>query len=341
MTVNVYLPLLAAAGLGLIGPALGRRLPPAVAAVLLTAAALVTAVTSLASLALLAGVAVLRVPRFAAEGRLSDAVLVHGPVSPLAGAVAGLALLALLPFAVRAGTRLWHESARTYRMAKAFSAHPAWPGIAVIHDPRAQAFAVPAIPALPGHAAIPTRIVATDSLLRALDAAQRRAMLAHEQAHLRRHHHLYLLLTNLAAVANPLLWRLPGAVTEATERWADEDAAAAVGDREVLARALGRAALSNLSSLPRTVPAMAQAHVTERVRALMAPPPPRRRALAAVVGIAIAATFWASIEAARETEAFFDTARAAWHVTHEHTLAERDHATAAATTTAAPPSSAS
>ena len=59
-------------------------------------------------------------------------------------------------------------------------------------------------------------------------------MFAHEQAHLRRRHHLYLLLTNIAAVANPLLWRLPDAVTEATERWADEDAAVEVGDREVL-----------------------------------------------------------------------------------------------------------
>ena len=314
MSVNVYLPLLAALVLGIAGPALGRRLPPAVATVLLTAAALVTSLTALASLALLTGIVVVRVPEIAAEGRLSDAVLVHGPVSPLAGMVAGLALLALIPFAIRSGIRLWHESARTYRLAKAFSAHPA--SIAVIQDPRAQAFAVPGIPSLPGHAAIPTRIVATDSLLRTLDEDQRRAMFAHEQAHLRRRHHLYLLLTNLAAVLNPLLWRLPEAVTEATERWADEDAAAAVGDREVLARALGRAALSNL---PRTVPAMAQAHVGKRVRALMAPPPPRRRVLAVFMGIAIAATVWASIDSARETEDFFDTARHAWHAAHEHT----------------------
>ena len=324
MTVNVYFPLLAALVLGITGPTLCRRLPPAVATVLLTAAALVTALTSLVSLALLTGFVILRVPEVAAEGRLSDAVLVHGPVSPLAGAVAGIALLALVPFAVRAGIRLWRESARTYRLAKAFSAHPA--SIAVIQDPRAQAFAVPGIPSLPGHAAIPTRIVATDSLLRTLDEGQRRAMFAHEQAHLRRRHHLYLLVANFAAVANPLLWRLPDAVTEATERWADEDAAAAVGDREVLARALGRAALSNL---PRTVPAMAQAHVGKRVRALMAPPPPRRRALAAVVGIAMAATVWASIESARETEDFFDTARTAWHMSHQQDGSDRTHVTVA------------
>jgi hypothetical protein len=65
---------------------------------------------------------------------------------------------------------------------------------------------------------------------------------------------------------------------------------------------------------------MAQAHVGKRVRALMAPPPPRRRALAVVVGIAIAATVWASIDSARETENFFDTARDAWHVAHQQSL---------------------
>ena len=64
---------------------------------------------------------------------------------------------------------------------------------------------------------------------------------------------------------------------------------------------------------------MAQAHVGQRVRALMAPPPPRRRTLAALVGIAIAMTVWASFDSARETENFFDTARDAWHVAHEHT----------------------
>src|SRR4051794_32429158 len=110
MTVDVYVPLLATVLLGAGGPSLGRRLPPTFATVLLTAAALATALTSLASLALLTLLALLRVGPIAAEGRLSDAVLDRSPASPLAGAVAGLALLVLLPFAVRAGTRLWRES---------------------------------------------------------------------------------------------------------------------------------------------------------------------------------------------------------------------------------------
>jgi hypothetical protein len=311
MNVNVYLPLAAAFLLGVVGPALARRLPPAIATRLLTVAALVTAATSVSSLTLLAATAVVRVPRVAAEGRLSTAVLTHDPVNTMTGVAAVVGLLLLVPFSVRAAVRLWRESVRTYRLAQAFSGHPA--GLAVVQDPRPQAFAVPAIPPLLGHAAIPTRIIATDSLLRTLDPEQRRAMFAHEQAHLTRHHHWYLFVTNLAAVVNPLLSRLPDAVTEATERWADEDAARAVGDRRVLAQALGRAALS---SLPRTVPGMAQAHVGARVRALLGPPPPRRRLLSIMVGIALAATAAAALDSVHETEQFFDTARAAWHAAH-------------------------
>jgi Zn-dependent protease with chaperone function len=311
MTIDVYLPLAAALALSVVAPALARRLPPAIATHLLTAAALIAAATSISSLTLLAATAMVRIPRVAAEGRLSTAVLTRDPVSTAAGVAAAAVLLVLIPFSIRAALRLWHESVRTYRLAQAFSGHPA--SIAVVPDPRPQAFAVPAIPSLLGHAAIPTRIIATDSLLRTLDPAQRRAMFAHEQAHLTRRHHWYLLLTNLAAVVNPLLFRLPDAVTEATERWADEDAARAVGDRRVLAQALGRAALSNL---PRTVPAMAQAHVGERVRALMAPPPPRRRLLTALIGVALLATAAAALDSVHETEQFFDAARAAWHATH-------------------------
>lgn len=311
MNINVYLPLAAALALTVVGPSLARRLPPAIATRLLTVAALVAAATSVSSLTLLAATAIVRIPRVAAEGRLSTEVLTQDPVNTVTGVAAVAALLLLVPFSVRAAARLWRDSVSTYRLAQAFSGHPA--GLAVVQDPRPQAFAVPAIPPLLGHAAIPTRIIATDSLLRTLDPEQRRAMFAHEQAHLARRHHWYLLLTNLAAVVNPLLSRLPDAVTEATERWADEDAARAVGDRRVLAQALGRAALS---SLPRTVPGMAQAHVGSRVRALLGPPPPRRRLLSIAVGIALAATAAAALESVHEAEQFFDTARAAWHAAH-------------------------
>ena len=314
MTVTVYLPLLASVLIGACAPAVARRLRPATATRLLTAGAVLAAVTSLSSLALLTVAFVGRVPFVASTAHLSSTFLDHhDPVAEAAGWASIAAVLVLAPFGVRSGRGLWRETTRTYRLAVAFADQPA--SMSVIADPRPQAFAVPSVPPLPGRPAIPSRIITTDSLLRTLGPEQRRAMLAHEQAHLDHRHHLYLLLTGLAAVANPLLGQLPDAVIEATERWADEDAAAAVGDRTVVAAALGRAALSGLR-VPRTVPAMAQANVGQRVKALLAPPPPRRRLLTAAVALALLGTAYAALNSAHESDQLFDAARQAWRVTH-------------------------
>ncbi|MFH8389402.1 hypothetical protein [Streptomyces sp. NPDC018036] len=64
----------------------------------------------------------------------------------------------------------------------------------------------------------------------------------------------------------------------ALERWADEDAATRVGDRAVVARAVGRAALAASARPSGTTGALAATGgaVPQRVRALLAPPPPRR-----------------------------------------------------------------
>jgi hypothetical protein len=316
VNINVYLPLIAALLLSVVGPALARRLPPGVAARMLTLASVVAAATSVSSLTLLAVTALAQIPDIATRGQLSRSVMAHDPVSLTTGVLAAFTLLVLVPFAVHAAVQLYRETTRAYKLAKAFSEHPST--IAVVPDPRPQAFAVPGIPAIPGRDGIPARIIVTDSLLRTLDPAQRRAMFAHEQAHLDRRHHLYLMATRVAAIVNPLLFRLPEAVTEATERWADEDAAAAVGDRGVLARAIGRAALSSVAA-PAPLPSMASAHVGARVRALLAPPPPRRRALSVVVGVTLAATAFAALDSAHEADDFFDAARSAWQVTHVHT----------------------
>lgn len=314
VNVNVYLPLVAAVAVGAVGPTVARWLPPKMAARLLTLAALLVAGTSVSSLTLLAVTALVRVPDIATRGRLSLSVTTHAPVSLATGVLAAFTLLVLVPFAIRAAVSLCRELVRSYKLARAFSDHPS--SIAVVQDPRPQAFAVPGFPPIPGRRpGIPPRIVTTDSLLRTLDPGQRRAMFAHEQAHLDRRHHLYLVATRVAAVVNPLLFRLPDAVTEATERWADEDAAATVGDRGVLATAIGRAALS-AAAVPAPLPSMASAHVAARVRALLAPPPPRRPALSFAVGLALTATAVSAFDSAHEAEDFFDTARAAWHVAH-------------------------
>jgi hypothetical protein len=85
-----------------------------------------------------------------------------------------------------------------------------------------------------------------------------------------------------AAAVNPVLIPARRAVAYLCERWADEAAAAAVGDRHLTARALATAALANT---PQGVgPAFNDLSVTRRVIALRRdPPPPRRLAATGIV----------------------------------------------------------
>jgi beta-lactamase regulating signal transducer with metallopeptidase domain len=84
-------------------------------------------------------------------------------------------------------------------------------------------------------------IVVTPSLLRVLEADERRAVLAHERAHIDNRHHSIRNAALLIAAANPLLRRLPEQVVYLTERWADE-VAATTTTRKTTAAALVRAA---------------------------------------------------------------------------------------------------
>ncbi len=85
-------------------------------------------------------------------------------------------------------------------------------------------------------------IVVTAGMLGVLDEPGQDALLAHEQAHLAGFHYLFTTAARLAAAASPLL---PGAraVEYTVQRWADERSAAVVGDRRLVAHAIGRAAL--------------------------------------------------------------------------------------------------
>ncbi|MGA4544236.1 M56 family metallopeptidase [Uniformispora flossi] len=149
----------------------------------------------------------------------------------------------------------------------AVSALPDAGGLVVVQDERPYAYA------LPGRE---PRVVATTAMLTSLTPEERRALLAHEQAHLDGRHHLFLTVSRLAAVSHPLLRPLRTAVSYTVERWADEEAAAAVGDRTVTARAVGKAALASAKSghPASALPAFAApGPVPRRVAALLAPPP--------------------------------------------------------------------
>jgi Zn-dependent protease with chaperone function len=138
---------------------------------------------------------------------------------------------------------------------------------------------------LPGR---PGRIVVSAGMLRALDVQERRVLLAHERSHLDRHHHRFIHLTDLATGALPLLRPIQRHVRFAVERWADEDAAAAVGDRRLVARALSRAAVA---TAPSTSAAVAFGHlgVIARVEALLHPQEGSRWLRAGVVAAGVLA----------------------------------------------------
>ncbi|GAA4965517.1 hypothetical protein GCM10023238_36480 [Streptomyces heliomycini] len=103
------------------------------------------------------------------------------------------------------------------------------------------------------------RVVVTTAMLDCLEPAERRALFAHERAHLAARHHRFLLAVQLAARANPFLRPLRTAVAYTAERWADEGAAQAVGSRRTVARAIGKAALVSRGTPVATLAGLAAA----------------------------------------------------------------------------------
>ncbi|MFE9850538.1 M56 family metallopeptidase [Streptomyces sp. NPDC005576] len=110
--------------------------------------------------------------------------------------------------------------------------------VSVVESPTPYAYALPG-----GPRGGTGRVVVSSGLLGCLEPVEQQALFAHERAHLAGRHHRYLLLTQLSARANPFLVPLRTAVAYSIERWADEEAARAVGSRRAVARAVGKAAL--------------------------------------------------------------------------------------------------
>ncbi|MFJ8670547.1 M56 family metallopeptidase [Streptomyces sp. NPDC093589] len=252
---------------------LAQSLPPRAAAWLLTGCAAVLAGCTAAALGLLLAAGALRLPPVAALGHLSLALLggtggyqaVTVPVACAAGA-----LLAACAGTVARRTHRHHTELRSAR--RAADTHPTAGGLCVLPHSAPDAYA------LPGRTGSGGRVVVTAGMLRALPAAEREALFAHERAHLAGRHHLFLLTASLAAACHPLLRVLHEPLAYALERWADESAASRVGDRRLTARAIGRAALAagphaTTPNRPGSVLAATAGPVPRRVAALLAPPP--------------------------------------------------------------------
>src|SRR3954447_2732458 len=228
------LPLLASVLLGASAARLGRRLPPATAVRLLTAAMLVTALATGFVLTAAGMLLLAQIPLVAALGHYSARALGSGlPLPIAAGGLAAVTVCGLLAAALRraalSGRDLVLAAVACRRLG------PAVGGLVVIDDDEPDAYALPGIGG---------RVVVSTAMLRALPSDERRGLLGPGAAHPAHRHHLWVQAAELAAAANPLLRPGVRAVRDAVERWADEVAAAEVGDRALAARALARAGLA-------------------------------------------------------------------------------------------------
>ncbi|MFE2409551.1 M56 family metallopeptidase [Kitasatospora sp. NPDC059408] len=317
MRIAVYLPLLFPLLAALIARPVGERLPPRLATWLLTVGALVLAAASTAALGMLAITGLIRVPllaRLAHDHWSARAAQHHDPASLSVAVLAGAALAVVVAMA---GRMLWRR-ART--LARATSEAACLPGrdqLVIVDDPAAQAYA------LPGR---PGRIVVSTGMLAALEPPEHQILLAHERAHLAHRHHLFVALAQFGAAANPLLRPLADTVAFTVERWADESAATAVGDRERVARTIGKAALAARRTKARGwIPSAALGllgrfgrfrsaglgPVPRRVTALLAPAPHRHVWSAAALAGLAAATALCAAEAAHDLETLLELAKRA------------------------------
>jgi len=289
----------ASAAFGLAAPRLSRPLPPAVATWLMAVGGLLSAAATSTALALLGFRVLAQTKPLTEQGHWSDAVLAYRDPLGTPVAVAALALLAaLLALGLRTAIRRGRATATAFRLAYRMGGGE----LAVLDAPTPSALAVPGRPG---------RIVVTSALLRRLDGAQRRALLAHERAHLRGHHHLFQTAAAVAAAVNPLLRPLRPAVAMSCERWADEAAARSSTRRDVAA-ALLRAASDAPLAAPSVALAVTGGTVAARVAALAHPPPrlsPARAALLlGLLAVAVAAAGYGM----HNTEHLFELAQAAW-----------------------------
>jgi hypothetical protein len=298
-------PLATGVAMWLLGARLGGQLPPATAVRLLTVTMLVTALATGFVLAVAAFTVLAQVPVIATMGRWSVAVLRTGDMIPTpAGALAGVAVLLLLSAAIGRAALSGRDLVRSALMCRRLG--PTVARLVVIPDDIPDAYALPGFTG---------RIIVSTAMLAALPADERAVLLAHEAAHLTHRHHAYLLVAELSAAANPLLRPSCRMVRQAVERWADEVAAAEVGDRVLAARALARAGLAQ-GAAHRQAAAVAlggsDTLVADRARALLQEPPSPRPVLVAAVGVVILVLLSAVTVTARLTETRFETAQAAY-----------------------------
>ncbi|MFF2305007.1 M48 family metalloprotease [Streptomyces sp. NPDC058128] len=306
MGVFVFLPLVLPLTAWPVARLAEQRLHPRTATRLLAVVAGVSAVCSTLCLGLLMIVGTAQLPGNPLPDSWSDPdVRAALPYDEIAGRAAIPALLAVL---VSCGAAAWRQVRVRRRVVAALAGLPQTP-VAVLPDRTPYAYAVPGgavrggarvtgRPKARGHGRPKARgggrgrVVVSTGMLAGLAPAERRALFAHERAHLAARHHRHLLTVHLAARANPFLRPLRTAVSYTAERWADEEAAAEVGNRRSVARAIGKAALLAPRAPAAALPALTGGDagpVPRRVAALMRPAPAGRAwpPVGTAVGLAV------------------------------------------------------
>lgn len=200
-----------------------------------------------------------------------------GAVVSGSGAVAAAVVLARFGYCLaRELLQAARSRSRQWRALKSVGRQDATYGALVVDHATAAAYC------MPGRG---QRIVVTTAALAALDRAQLTAVLAHERAHQRGHHHLMLAVADAAHRAFPgvaAFREARDALRPLVELLAD-DAAAREGDRMTVATALVR--LSEHAATPRVALGAGGESALLRVRRLVAPARPlglRRSGLVAL-----------------------------------------------------------
>lgn len=177
----------------------------------------------------------------------------HG-AAPTVASISGVLLTAV------AGSTVWRVRRTVVERRLAGRAD----GVVLIDIDGPVAFAVPGRPG---------GIVIGRDFLESLDRTERTVVLAHENAHLRHRHHLYVTAVDLCAAGLPFLRPFATRVRFLTERWADESAARRVGSRRVVAETIARIALLPPAGSPAAALGFGGRGVVGRVEALLSPEP--------------------------------------------------------------------
>ncbi|MBG0853684.1 M56 family metallopeptidase [Streptomyces spinoverrucosus] len=267
MGVFVFLPLVLPLTAWPIARLAEQHLHPRTATRLLTGVTAVMAMCSTVCLGLVMVVGTAQLPGNPLPDGWSDPeVRAAVPYDEVVGKAAIPALCAVV---VACARTLWRHGRVRRHAHRALAGLPGT-DVAVLPDTLPYAYA------LPGGRR--DRVVVTTGLLDHLEPAERRALFAHERAHLAAGHHRFLLAVQLAARANPFLRPLRTAVSYTAERWADEEAAQVVGSRRTVAHAIGKAALVSRGTPVATLAGFAApGPVPRRVAALLGPAPMVRR----------------------------------------------------------------